>query len=281
VHRLALLDQGGQGVGELDLPAPARRGPPQHLEDLRGQHVAADDRQAARRLVDRRLLDQAGDGDDVGATGLDGDRAVLVDVLAADVEQRDDRAAVLGLHLEHLLQQVVAGVDDVVAQQDRERLVPDEGRRLQHRVPEPAGLALPHEVDLGHLGGGVHRGEPVGVPLLLQRRLELGLAVEEVLDRGLVAAGHHEHLAESGAGGLLHDVLQRGPVDHRQQLLGHGLGGREEAGAHARDGDDGLPRRAGAGSRHARSVASRDRAPRPPGHTPGRLAGATRGSLRQ
>ena len=44
-----------------------------------------------------------------------------------------------------------------------------------------------------------------------------------------------------GAGGLLDDVLQGRAVDDRQQLLGHGLGGREEAGAHPGDGDDGLP----------------------------------------
>ena len=49
----------------------------------------------------------------------------------------------LGLHLQHLLEQVVAGVDDVVAEQDGERFVPDEGGGLQHGVAEPARLALP------------------------------------------------------------------------------------------------------------------------------------------
>ena len=122
---------------------------------------------------------------------------------------------------------------------------PDERRRLQHGVAEAARLALADEVHLGDLGRGVHGGEPVGVALLLQRRLELGVPVEVVLDGGLVAAGDHQHLAQPGAGGLLDDVLQRRPVDDRQQLLGHGLGGRQEPRAHPRDGDDGLPGRSG------------------------------------
>ena len=140
----------------------------------------------------------------------------------------------LGLDGEHLLEQVVAGVDQVVAEQHGERLVADERRGLQHRVAEALGLALADEVHLGDVGGLVHRGQPVGVALLLQRRLELRGAVEEVLDRGLVAAGDHQHLGQAGAGGLLDDVLQRRAVDDRQQLLGHGLGGGQEAGAHAR-----------------------------------------------
>ena len=63
-------------------------------------------------------------------------------------------------------------------------------------------LALADEVHLGDLGGVVHGRQPGGVALLLQRGLELGDAVEEVLDRGLVAAGDHQHLAEPGARGL-------------------------------------------------------------------------------
>ena len=93
-------------------------------------------------------------------------------------------AAVLGLDGEHLLEQVVAGVDEVVAEQHRERLVADERGGLQHRVPEPLGLALADEVHLRDVGGLVHGGQPAGVALLLQRRLQLRGAVEEVLDRG-------------------------------------------------------------------------------------------------
>jgi hypothetical protein len=124
-----------------------------------------------------------------------------------------------------------------------ERLVAHECRRLQNRVTEPPGLALPHEVHLGDLGGGVHGVQPAGVTLLLQRGLQLGDAVEEVLDGRLVPAGHHEHLGQPGPGGLLDDVLERRPIDDREQLLGHGFGRRQEARTHPGNGDDGLPRR--------------------------------------
>ena len=198
-----------------------------------------------------RLLHEAGDRHDLVAVEhrvrarLDRDGAVLVDVLPADVEQGDHRAAVLGLHGEHVLEQVVALVDQVVAEQDGERLVADERRRLEDGVAEPLGLALPHEVHLRHVGGGVHRRQPVGVALLLQRGLELGVPVEEVLDGGLVAAGDHEHLGQAGARGLLDDVLQRRAVDDGQQFLRHRLRRGQEARAHPRDGDDGLPGRTG------------------------------------
>jgi hypothetical protein len=175
----------------------------------------------------------------------------------ATVDQGDDRATVPLLHREHVLEQVVAGVDEVVGEQDGERLVADERGGLQHRVPQAARLPLADEVDAGHLGGA-HRRQPLGVAPLLQRLLELGPAVEVVLDGRLAAAGDHEHVAETGAGGLLDDVLHRRAVDHRQQFLGHGLGRRQQAGAHPVDRHDRLAdgsRRTGAGTGHAASLA--------------------------
>ena len=41
----------------------------------------------------------------------------------------------------------------------------------------------------------------------------------------------------------IHDVLDQRPVDHRQHLLGHGLGGGQEAGAEARDREYGRANR--------------------------------------
>ena len=179
----------------------------------------------------------------------------------------------LGLDGEHLLEQVVAGVDQVVAQQHREGLVADERSGLQHRVAQAPGLALADEVHLRDVGGGVHGVQPGLVALLLQRRLQLRGAVEEVLDGGLVAAGDHQHLGQPGAGGLLDDVLQRGAVDDRQQLLGHRLGRGQEAGAHPGDRDDGLGGRRRAGraalvgrARHGASLAGRN-STGPPGAT--------------
>ena len=158
--------------------------------------------------------------------GLDGHGAVLVDVLPADVEQRDHRAAVLGLDGEHVLEQVVAGVDQVVAEQDRERLVADErappaAPRGRAPSPRPAGRSAPGRCRWTRARRPAGRRRPSSPAPPRARG-----AVEEVLDGRLVAAGDHQHLGQPGPGGLLDDVLQRRPVDDRQQLLGHGLGGR-------------------------------------------------------
>jgi hypothetical protein len=123
-------------------------------------------------------------------------------------------------------------------------------------MAEALGLALPDEVDVRQFRGGVHRRQPGGVALLLQGRLQLRGAVEEVLDGALVAAGDHQDLGQPGARGLLDDVLEGRPVDDRQQFLGHRLGGGQEAGAHPGDGDDGLARWTRGGARHGGSLAS-------------------------
>ena len=78
---------------------------------------------------------------------------------------------------------------------------------------------------------------------LAQRHLELELAVEMVLDHALVAAGDEDEMLDAGLARLVDHVLDQRPVDHRQHLLRHGLGGRQEAGAEAGDGEDGFANR--------------------------------------
>ena len=228
-------------VSWISPPRPGR-GLAQHLEDLGREHVAADDGQAARRLVDRRLLDQAGDRGrprrrrSTGCVArLDGHGAVLVDVLPADVEQGDDRAAVLGLDGEHVLEQVVAGVDQVVAEQHRERLVADERRGLQHGVPEAPGLALPDEVHLGDARSTRAR-RPAGRrrPSSPAPSRAPGCRSKKSSMAALLRPVTISTSGRPGAGGLLDDVLQRRAVDDRQQLLGHGLGGRAGSGCPSR-----------------------------------------------
>src|SRR5437870_4879847 len=55
-HHLAAPDRLLDRVGELDLLAGALARPPDGLEDVRGEHVSAQDRQVARGVVDVRLL---------------------------------------------------------------------------------------------------------------------------------------------------------------------------------------------------------------------------------
>ena len=84
---------------------------------------------------------------------------------------------------------------------------------------------------------------------LLERRRLAALAsvasssyldVEMVLDDALVAAGDEDEMLDAGFARLVDRVLDQRPVDDRQHLLGHRLGGGQEAGAEAGDGKDGL-----------------------------------------
>ena len=62
-----------------------------------------------------------------------------------------------------------------------------------------------------------------------------------MLDQGgLAAAGHHAELLDPGGARFLDGVLDQRLVDDRQHFLGHRLGGGQEAGAQAGDGQHGL-----------------------------------------
>src|SRR5262249_57370806 len=74
----------------------------------------------------------------------------------------------------------------------------------------------------------------------LQRRFELELLVEMVLDHALVAPGHENEMLDPGLARLVHHPLDDRPVDHGEHLLGHGLGGRQEARAQAGHGKNGF-----------------------------------------
>ena len=147
---------------------------------------------------------------------------------------QSDHAAALGRsHRDHLLEQVVPVVDQVVAEQHGEGVVADVIRGAQDGMAQTQWLALAHVVDVAKVAGLAHARKTLLVPFGLQRTLQLPMPVEVVLERGLVAAGHHEDIAQPGARGLLDDVLDGWLVDDRQHLLRRGLGRGQEAGAHA------------------------------------------------
>ena len=73
------------------------------------------------------------------------------------------------------------------------------------------------------------------LPAHREGMLELELLVEMVLDDALVAPGDEDEMLDPGLAGLVDGVLDQRPVDDRQHLLGHGLGGRQEAGAETRN----------------------------------------------
>ena len=58
--------------------------------------------------------------------------------------------------------------------------------------------------------------------------------------RGLAAASDQAELLDPGSTRFFDRVLDQRLVDDGEHLLGHRLGGRQEPGAEARDGQDGL-----------------------------------------
>ena len=119
---------------------------------------------------------------------------------------------------------------------------PTSSRAHQTAWPRPSGNCW--RVKLVVPGSGqVLRQQPRDRRVLLalaQRALELELAVEMVLDHALVAAGDEDEMLDAGLARLVDDVLDQRPVDHRQHLLRHGLGGGQEAGAEPGDRENGF-----------------------------------------
>ena len=128
-----------------------------------------------------------------------------------------------------------------VGQQQRERLVADQLARAPDRVAEAERRLLAGEADGAGIGQSFRQQSELGLLAALhQGELELELAVEMILDHTLVAAGHEDQMFDAGLVGLVHDVLDQRPVDHRQHFLRHGLGRRQEPGAETGNGKDGF-----------------------------------------
>ena len=152
-----MLGERLDGVGQLDLAAAAGRGLAQDLEDGRREQVAADDREVARRLLERRLLDQVADPHDGRTARRLGAGSTVATPYSETISGGTSISAMtlppcVCLLGEHRLEQRVALVDHVVAEHDDERLVADVLGRHEHRVAEPGRDALADEMDLGELG---------------------------------------------------------------------------------------------------------------------------------
>ena len=118
--------------------------------------------------------------------------------------------------------------DDVVGQDDRERLVADKLLGHQHRVAQAELLLLADVADLGHVADLAHAAKHLDVALLLEQVLQLVGVVEMVLDGALLAAGDDDDLLDAGGDCFLDAVLDDRLVDERQHLLGLRLGGGQE-----------------------------------------------------
>ncbi len=127
----------------------------------------------------------------------------------------------------------------LVGQHHGERLVADRFAGASDGVPEPPRLVL---VDDRGPPVRADAADPLGqlVPTLLLQRLDHFRAVLEVrLDARLGPVRHDDDVVDPGAERLVDDDLQQRSVADREQFLGDGLGGGEEASPQPGRGDDG------------------------------------------
>ena len=214
-------------------------------EDVGRQDVAADDREVRRGLLRRRLLHEIGHQIQPIARRPDGHHAVVGAARPVDALHGDDRTAPLRVDVDHLPHHRRAGVDDVVPQEDGERLVPHEIARHEDGVAEPERLLLPHVRHADHVGDRADLLEQIQLRATLQQALQLVGDVEMILDGGLAASGDDDDRLDPRGHRLLDDVLDDRLVDQGQHLLGLGLGGGKETRAHACGGEDRLTDRTG------------------------------------
>jgi hypothetical protein len=235
-HRL-LRDEARDGVGQLDLAPCARRHRSQMMEDARRQHVAAHDRQRRRRRPRFGFLDSTQDRRDTSFCRTRFDDAPASDVLGWHRHHADDRAALPLRDLGHLLHHRDPGVDQVIGQEHRERLVANDRRRAQDGMAEPQRLRL-SDVDAiyARRRGSLHLLQQLGFVAQRKLGLELVRLVEMILDRALVAAGDEDHVGDACRRRFLDRVLYERLVDHREHFLRACLGRRQEARAESGHG---------------------------------------------
>ena len=208
------------------------------MEDSRRQDVASDHAQRRRGILGLGLFHDRRHARQARRHPLGRDDAIGRRVLARHVLHRDHAAAGLRMDQRHLLHDRHLGVDEVVGEDHRERLIAHEVARAHDRVPEAQRLGLAHV-------GALHDARKQLADLLQQLVLavsqqlgfELVGLVEVILDRALAATGDEDEVGDAGGHRLLHRVLDERPVDDRQHLLGRRLGGGKEARAEARDGE--------------------------------------------
>src|SRR6185503_8734068 len=244
VHAL-LLHHRLDVVGELDLPAGPALGLLELVEDLRREHVPADDGEVRRRLLRLGLLDEL--RDPVQTTMVErvlrtlrGDDAVAARLLPRDLHDRDDRAMSPLICMDELADAGAVADHHVIGQDHREWLVADEVLGHQDGVAETQLLLLPHVGDLGEIADMADLPEHLDVALLLEQVLELVGEVEVILDRPLLAGGDDDHLLDARGDGLFDGVLDDRFVDQRQHLLGLRLGRWQEPRTPAGGREDGF-----------------------------------------
>lgn len=233
--------QRGDGIGELDFTTHAGLLAGDFSKDAGGEDVAASHGQGAGSLFGRGLFD---DGVDIHHVRVDlgaRDDAVLAGVFTRHILHRQDTGTPFVKLLHHLRHDGGLTHHQVIGQQYCKRVIAHQLARTEHGMAQAQGTMLTHVHALHVIGlDAAHQMEQLVLAGGFQLRFQFVGGIEMVLDGALGAAGDEDHLADTGFVGFFYRVLDQRLVYHGQHFLGAGLGGWEEAGAEAGDGEDGF-----------------------------------------
>ena len=172
------------------------------------------------------------------------DHPVAGHLVGLDPEEREHQRLLPLEDVHHLLDAGHLRPDDVVGQEDGERLLTDEVPGHEHGVAQPQRLLLVDVGDVHHVRDLAHHLQLLGLAPVLEVVLQLEGDVEVIDDGALVATGDDDDLVDPGGDRLLDSVLDDRLVDHGQHLLGLRLGGGKEASSQPGSREDRLPDRA-------------------------------------
>ena len=231
-HRVPLrLD--GEGITQLDLARGRRRKRLEHIEDARMQRIPADDHEITRRVGHRRFFHHSIESNDLTRTT---ERTRFGWVHHA-VPKHVTRGHSLQCHRRAFGREIGERdeqrriLHDLVGQHHEECFVTHRPTSTRHGVSEATWFVLMHERDLDV---GAVPTQAVGQrrsTLSNQGLLHVGSSCEITLDRRLGATRDDHDAIDTGPDGLVDDELQCWLLEDRQELLGHGLGGRQHAGS--------------------------------------------------
>src|SRR5678815_4661447 len=114
------------------------------MKDTRCEYVTSHDAEARRRRLRLWLLDDCSDRVQIALAAPGFHNAVLACFSAGHELNTEQRAAFTLVAIDHLLHYGRLGVDQIVREHYRKRLVTDHGLRAQHRMTESQRLLLPH-----------------------------------------------------------------------------------------------------------------------------------------
>jgi len=231
----------GHGIGELDLAARTRIEVGEVAEYFGQQHITADDRKGGRCDFGIWFFDEPLYSHERTILAGDIENSITVRLLARHFLHGHDIAARFPVGVQELGEARRTAVNEVIRQDDGERLLAHEMTGAPDGVTETLRFLLANKTHIAWLGqNSVQPPELVGLSLCEQRVLELKGAVEIVLDRSLAAPCDEDELLDTRSARFIHSILNERAIDDRQQLLRHRLGDGKESCPEASDREDGL-----------------------------------------